>query len=38
MEDNKEFTDYINEQKHLKPLSVRTYKNQLNIIRVKKHK
>ena len=33
MEDNKEFTDYINEQKHLKPLSVRTYKNQYDKIR-----
>jgi hypothetical protein len=33
MEDNKEFTDYINEQKHLKPLSIRTYKNQYDKIR-----
>ena len=33
MEDNKEFSDYINEQKHLKPLSVRTYKNQYDKIR-----
>jgi len=33
MEDNKEFTDYINEQKHLKPLSVRTYTNEYKKIR-----
>ena len=33
MEDKKEFNDYINEQKHLKPLSVRTYKNQYDKIR-----
>ena len=33
MEEKKEFNDYINEQKHLKPLSVRTYKNQYDKIR-----
>ena len=33
MEDNKEFNDYINEQKHLKPLSVRTYTNEYKKIR-----
>ena len=31
--DNQEFNDYIKEQKHLKPLSVRTYTNEYKKIR-----
>jgi hypothetical protein len=33
MEDKKEFNDYIKQQTHLKPLSIRTYKNQYDKIR-----
>jgi len=33
MEDKKEFSDYIKQQTHLKPLSIRTYKNQYDKIR-----
>ena len=31
--DNQEFNDYIKQQTHLKPLSIRTYTNQYDKIR-----